>query len=135
MERKGGYNHQCGIWTVDITAIELAELQPSMFDFHTMRALSHSKIRFDGRLTFITLSKNQKKRPSAERLILHRFLFLRSELRRELMKKLLELVNNPKSYQVSPNGDDKKDKMSKKAQQSLPPQRIPLMRSVRFVFN
>nr|XP_027196768.1 mitogen-activated protein kinase kinase kinase kinase 5-like [Dermatophagoides pteronyssinus] len=39
VERKGGYNHQCDIWAIGITAIELAELQPPMFDLHPMRAL------------------------------------------------------------------------------------------------
>ena len=37
VERKGGYNHQCDIWAVGITAIELAETQPPMFDLHPMR--------------------------------------------------------------------------------------------------
>jgi len=37
VERKGGYNHQCDIWAVGITAIEFAELQPPMFDLHPMR--------------------------------------------------------------------------------------------------
>ncbi len=39
VERKGGYNHLCDIWAVGITGIELAELQPPMFDLHPMRAL------------------------------------------------------------------------------------------------
>uniref|UniRef100_A0A0K8S3R8 non-specific serine/threonine protein kinase n=1 Tax=Lygus hesperus TaxID=30085 RepID=A0A0K8S3R8_LYGHE len=39
VERKGGYNQLCDIWAVGITAIELAELQPPMFDLHPMRAL------------------------------------------------------------------------------------------------
>ncbi|XP_026066969.1 mitogen-activated protein kinase kinase kinase kinase 5-like [Carassius auratus] len=39
VEKKGGYNHLCDIWAVGITAIELAELQPPMFDLHPMRAL------------------------------------------------------------------------------------------------
>ena len=39
VERKGGYNHLCDIWAVGITAIELAEMQPPMFDLHPMRAL------------------------------------------------------------------------------------------------
>lgn len=39
VERKGGYNQQCDIWAVGITSIELAELQPPMFDLHPMRAL------------------------------------------------------------------------------------------------
>ena len=37
VERKGGYNQQCDIWAVGITAIEFAELQPPMFDLHPMR--------------------------------------------------------------------------------------------------
>ena len=39
VEKKGGYNQQCDIWAVGITAIELAEMQPPMFDLHPMRAL------------------------------------------------------------------------------------------------
>ncbi|MBN3273049.1 M4K3 kinase, partial [Polyodon spathula] len=39
VEKKGGYNQLCDIWAVGITAIELAELQPPMFDLHPMRAL------------------------------------------------------------------------------------------------
>uniref|UniRef100_A0AAQ5XNI6 Mitogen-activated protein kinase kinase kinase kinase n=1 Tax=Amphiprion ocellaris TaxID=80972 RepID=A0AAQ5XNI6_AMPOC len=39
VEKKGGYNHLCDIWAAGITAIELAELQPPMFDLHPMRAL------------------------------------------------------------------------------------------------
>ena len=40
VERKGGYNHLCDIWAVGITAIELAEMQPPMFDLHPMRSVS-----------------------------------------------------------------------------------------------
>ena len=37
VEKKGGYNHLCDIWALGITAIELAELQPPLFDLHPMR--------------------------------------------------------------------------------------------------
>lgn len=40
VEKKGGYNHLCDIWALGITAIELAELQPPMFDLHPMRCVS-----------------------------------------------------------------------------------------------
>uniref|UniRef100_A0A183JBB9 Protein kinase domain-containing protein n=1 Tax=Soboliphyme baturini TaxID=241478 RepID=A0A183JBB9_9BILA len=39
VERKGGYNQLCDVWAVGITAIELAELQPPLFDLHPMRIL------------------------------------------------------------------------------------------------
>lgn len=38
VEKNGGYNQLCDIWAVGITAIELAELQPPMFDLHPMRS-------------------------------------------------------------------------------------------------
>ena len=37
VEKKGGYNQQCDVWAVGITAVELAETQPPMFDLHPMR--------------------------------------------------------------------------------------------------
>jgi len=84
VERKGGYNQLCDIWACGITAIELAELQPPMFDLHPMRALflmSKSgfkpptlKDRDKWSPTFhnfvkIALTKNPKKRPTAEKLL------------------------------------------------------------------
>lgn len=42
VEKNGGYNQLCDIWAVGITSIELAELQPPMFDLHPMRYASCS---------------------------------------------------------------------------------------------
>merc|ERR550519_3327612 len=39
VEKKGGYGSACDIWSIGITGIELAELQPPMFDLHPMTAL------------------------------------------------------------------------------------------------
>ena len=84
MERKGGYNQQCDVWAVGITAIELAELQPPMFDLHPMRALflmsksgfKPPQLRERGRWSAamhafvkVALTKNPKKRPTADRLL------------------------------------------------------------------
>uniref|UniRef100_A0A671MFL0 Mitogen-activated protein kinase kinase kinase kinase 2-like n=1 Tax=Sinocyclocheilus anshuiensis TaxID=1608454 RepID=A0A671MFL0_9TELE len=84
VEKKGGYNHLCDIWAVGITAIELAELQPPMFDLHPMRALMlMSKSSFQppklkdkskwsaGFHSFVKmcLIKSPRKRPTAETLL------------------------------------------------------------------
>lgn len=88
VERKGGYNQLCDIWATGITAIELAELQPPMFDLHPMRALflmSKSgfkpptlKDKDKWSATFhnfvkVALTKNPKKRPTADKLLGHAF--------------------------------------------------------------
>ncbi|XP_076823424.1 mitogen-activated protein kinase kinase kinase kinase 3-like isoform X5 [Clavelina lepadiformis] len=88
VERKGGYNQQCDVWAVGITAIEFAELQPPMFDLHPMRALflmSKSsflppKLKDKQKWTqdfhsFLkaALTKNPKKRPSSEKMLQHSF--------------------------------------------------------------
>ncbi|MCP9264559.1 M4K5 [Dirofilaria immitis] len=38
VERRGGYGVECDVWAVGITAIELAELQPPLFDLHPMQS-------------------------------------------------------------------------------------------------
>ncbi|XP_058806133.1 mitogen-activated protein kinase kinase kinase kinase 5-like isoform X3 [Phymastichus coffea] len=107
VERKGGYNQLCDIWAIGITAIELAELQPPMFDLHPMRALflmSKSgfkpptlKDRDKWSPTFhnfvkIALTKNPKKRPTADKLLQHAF--FQSEMSKRLAVELLEKVSN-----------------------------------------
>jgi serine/threonine protein kinase len=110
VERKGGYNQQCDIWAVGITAIELAELQPPMFDLHPMRALFlmsksgfkpptlKEKTKWSPQFhNFIktALTKNPKKRPPADLLIRHSFLCI--NLSKKLMRDLLEKARNPHS--------------------------------------
>uniref|UniRef100_A0A3Q2CIA5 Protein kinase domain-containing protein n=1 Tax=Cyprinodon variegatus TaxID=28743 RepID=A0A3Q2CIA5_CYPVA len=46
VEKNGGYNQLCDIWAVGITSIELAELQPPMFDLHPMALFLMSKSSF-----------------------------------------------------------------------------------------
>ncbi|NXQ09136.1 M4K5 kinase, partial [Vidua macroura] len=112
VEKNGGYNQLCDIWAVGITAIELAELQPPMFDLHPMRALFlMSKSNFQPpklkekakwSATFhnfvkIALTKNPKKRPTADRLLTHSFVG-QPGLSRSLAVELLDKVNNPESH-------------------------------------
>ncbi|KAH8254715.1 hypothetical protein KR032_011852 [Drosophila birchii] len=108
VERKGGYNQLCDIWACGITAIELAELQPPMFDLHPMRALFlmsksgfkpptlNNKDKWSPTFhNFIktALTKNPKKRPTAERLLQHPFVQCEMPLR--VAKELLQKYQSP----------------------------------------
>nr|XP_023697498.1 mitogen-activated protein kinase kinase kinase kinase 2-like isoform X2 [Paramormyrops kingsleyae] len=108
VEKKGGYNQLCDIWAVGITGIELAELQPPMFDLHPMRALmlmskssfqppklkEKSKWSSDFH-SFVkaSLTKNPRKRPTAEKLLQHPF--MTQLLTRTLAIELLDMAGNP----------------------------------------
>ncbi|XP_076005699.1 mitogen-activated protein kinase kinase kinase kinase 2 isoform X2 [Genypterus blacodes] len=111
VEKKGGYNHLCDIWATGITAIELAELQPPMFDLHPMRALMlMSKSNFQpprlkdktkwsaGFQSFVKMAliKNPRKRPSAETLLQHPF--VTQLLTRNLVIELLDTASNPELH-------------------------------------
>ncbi|KAF3836759.1 hypothetical protein F7725_004223 [Dissostichus mawsoni] len=127
VEKKGGYNHLCDIWAVGITAIELAELQPPMFDLHPMRRVSKknrqalmlmSKSNFQPpRLkdkskwsaafqSFVKMAliKNPRKRPSAETLLQHPF--VTQLLTRNLVIELLDMANNPELHNTHTHSMD-----------------------------
>ncbi|XP_034471229.1 mitogen-activated protein kinase kinase kinase kinase 2 isoform X5 [Hippoglossus hippoglossus] len=119
VEKKGGYNHLCDIWAVGITAIELAELQPPMFDLHPMRALMlMSKSNFQpprlkdkskwsaGFQSFVKMAliKNPRKRPSAETLLQHPF--VTQLLTRNLVIELLDMANNPELHSAHTHSMD-----------------------------
>ncbi|KAK2852073.1 hypothetical protein Q5P01_008349 [Channa striata] len=119
VEKKGGYNHLCDIWAVGITAIELAELQPPMFDLHPMRALMlMSKSSFQppklkekskwspGFHSFVKMAliKSPRKRPSAETLLQHPF--VTQLLTRNLVIELLDMANNPELHSGHTDGLD-----------------------------
>ncbi|KAL0860114.1 hypothetical protein ABMA27_010422 [Loxostege sticticalis] len=110
VERKGGYNQLCDIWACGITAIELAELQPPMFELHPMRVLflmSKSgfkppalKERERWSAVFhsflkLALTKNPKKRPTADKLLQHAF--FQQDMNKRLAIELLQKYSNPSS--------------------------------------
>ncbi|PZC72509.1 hypothetical protein B5X24_HaOG211077 [Helicoverpa armigera] len=111
VERKGGYNQLCDIWACGITAIELAELQPPMFELHPMRVLflmSKSgfkppslKERERWSAVFhaflkLALTKNPKKRPTADKLLQHAF--FQQDMSKRLAIELLHKYSNPPSH-------------------------------------
>uniref|UniRef100_A0A1L8DM87 Mitogen-activated protein kinase kinase kinase kinase n=1 Tax=Nyssomyia neivai TaxID=330878 RepID=A0A1L8DM87_9DIPT len=119
VERKGGYNQLCDIWACGITAIELAELQPPMFDMHPMQALfvmSKSgfkpptlKEKEKWSTTFhsfikTALTKNPKKRPTAERLLEHHF--VEKEMPMRVAQELLQKYYSPNQFYFYSDGDE-----------------------------
>uniref|UniRef100_A0A8B9KYW6 Mitogen-activated protein kinase kinase kinase kinase n=1 Tax=Astyanax mexicanus TaxID=7994 RepID=A0A8B9KYW6_ASTMX len=106
VERKGGYNQLCDIWAVGITAIELAELQPPMFDLHPMRFLPFWTNNFH-HFVKMALIKNPKKRPTAEKLLQHPF--VSQPLSRTLAIELLDKASNPDHAHYSDIDDEDQD--------------------------
>ncbi|XP_063995840.1 mitogen-activated protein kinase kinase kinase kinase 5 isoform X14 [Diachasmimorpha longicaudata] len=119
VERKGGYNQLCDIWACGITAIELAELQPPMFDLHPMRALFlMSKSSFKPptlkdrdkwspifhNFVKVALTKNPKKRPTAAKLLAHGF--FQEDMSKRLALELLQKVSNPSHMFTELDADD-----------------------------
>ncbi|KAF6104649.1 mitogen-activated protein kinase kinase kinase kinase 2 [Phyllostomus discolor] len=119
VERKGGYNELCDIWALGITAIELGELQPPLFHLHPMRALmlmskssfQPPKLRDKTRWTQtfhhflkLALTKNPKKRPTAEKLLQHPF--TTQQLPRALLTQLLDKASDPHLGTLSPDDCD-----------------------------
>eukprot|EP00063_Salmo_salar_P035601 XP_014010436.1 PREDICTED: mitogen-activated protein kinase kinase kinase kinase 3-like isoform X4 [Salmo salar] len=119
VERKGGYNQLCDIWAVGITAIELAELQPPMFDLHPMRALFlmtksnfqppklKDKVKWGNNFHHfvkLSLTKSPKKRPTAEKLLQHPF--VSQPLSRTLAIELLDKASNPDHTTYNDFDDD-----------------------------
>lgn len=112
VEMKGGYNELCDIWSVGITAIELAELQPPMFDVHPLRVLvlmaksgyQPPKLKDKAKwgaafqnFVKVTLTKNPKKRPIAYKMLSHQFV-TQSGLSKSLANELLEKMKNPDKH-------------------------------------
>ncbi|GAB5578052.1 mitogen-activated protein kinase kinase kinase kinase 2 isoform X1 [Prionailurus iriomotensis] len=119
VERKGGYNELCDVWALGITAIELGELQPPLFHLHPMRALmlmskssfQPPRLRDKTRWTQnfhhflkLALTKNPKKRPTAEKLLQHPF--TTQQLPRALLTQLLDKANDPHLGTPSPEDCD-----------------------------
>ncbi|XP_047450080.1 mitogen-activated protein kinase kinase kinase kinase 5-like isoform X2 [Mugil cephalus] len=120
VEIKGGYNELCDIWSVGITAIELAELQPPMFDVHPLRVLflmsksgyQPPKLKDKSKWSsnfynFVKamLVRNPKKRPSAAKMLSHMFLTQQC-LNQELTLDLLEKFRHPEKLKTCHVSED-----------------------------
>ncbi|XP_041428890.1 mitogen-activated protein kinase kinase kinase kinase 1 isoform X2 [Xenopus laevis] len=112
VELKGGYTELCDVWSLGITAIELAELQPPMFHIHPLRVLflmsksgfQPPKLKEKSKWTApfhnfvkVALTKSPKKRPSASKLLTHQFV-AQPGLHASLTQELLEKLRNPEKH-------------------------------------
>uniref|UniRef100_A0A6I8P642 Mitogen-activated protein kinase kinase kinase kinase n=1 Tax=Ornithorhynchus anatinus TaxID=9258 RepID=A0A6I8P642_ORNAN len=115
---KGGYTELCDIWSVGITAIELAERQPPMFDVHPLRVLflmtksgyQPPKLKEKARWSAafhnfvkVALTKNPKKRPCATKMLSHQMV-AQPRLNRSLTLELLERLRDPGKHRAGPGG-------------------------------
>ncbi|MFH4973788.1 hypothetical protein AB6A40_000497 [Gnathostoma spinigerum] len=109
VERRGGYGVQCDVWAVGITAIELAELQPPLFDLHPMQVLylmtkstykppqlkeKYKWSPFFHDFVKQCLTKNPRKRPTPAKLLQSHH-FVLGALSSRMTRDLLDKVNNP----------------------------------------
>ncbi|CAI4229773.1 unnamed protein product [Auanema sp. JU1783] len=127
VERRGGYGVQCDVWAVGITAIELAECQPPLFDLHPMQVLylmtknnykpPHLKDKYRWSPLFHDfvrqcLIKNPKKRPTPDK-ILGSHHFVMGSLSSRMTRDLLDKVNGTPSSHLrrtsSNTGSDEDD--------------------------
>ena len=151
VEKKGGYNFQCDIWAVGITAIELAETQPPLFDMHPMTALyamtkksfKPENLKDKKKWTkefqdFVKhlLVKDPMKRPTATHALCHQFVY-RTTVRRDSINPLLkQAATLPKAKQRmiadEPSDEDEEDPKPEpnagggsEKEQAKVPRRIP----------
>uniref|UniRef100_A0AAQ5Y303 Mitogen-activated protein kinase kinase kinase kinase 1 n=1 Tax=Amphiprion ocellaris TaxID=80972 RepID=A0AAQ5Y303_AMPOC len=132
VEIKGGYNELCDVWSVGITAIELAELQPPMFDVHPLRVLflmsksgyQPPKLKDKSKWSSMfynfvkaMLVRNPKKRPSASKMLSHMFLTQQC-LNQELTLDLLEKYRHPEKLKTCLTEDEE---MEVRLYLTLPP--------------
>ncbi|KAL6471971.1 hypothetical protein MHYP_G00206210 [Metynnis hypsauchen] len=126
VEIKGGYNELCDIWSVGITAIELAELQPPLFDVHPLRVLflmsksGYQPPKLKDKSKWSTmfynfvkamLIRNPKKRPGAKKMLSHLFV-TQPCLRQELTLELLDKLRHPEKLKECLQPDDEDIEMT-----------------------
>ncbi|KAJ3180561.1 hypothetical protein HDU85_003964 [Gaertneriomyces sp. JEL0708] len=124
------YDAKADIWSIGITAIEIAEKNPPLSDIHPMRALyliPNSELNFAKPKNWskafqdfvsVCLTKDPNKRPSAQQLLQHPFLAKAAVLpRQKLLAELVQkarVAREKKKAGLSVEADDDDEEEEKK---------------------
>ncbi|CAB3998387.1 misshapen-like kinase 1 isoform X7 [Paramuricea clavata] len=112
------YDNRCDLWSIGITAIEMAESAPPLCDMHPMRALFliprsdpprlKSKKAWSKRFhnfTHTCLLKDYHRRPTADQLLQHEFVRDMKSNERKIRIELKDFIDRMRKRRIDPEDD------------------------------